>query len=177
MRISSHRQQRRAAAAAVEFAFMLILLMPVLVGLWEVGRLVHVSQMVTNASREAGRQAATGERSRSEIEQFVLAYFQANGMDRITAVAADENDLASGGKVLVTIKIYDASGNLLVGADPKADAQQNNKIEVEVMVLFKDIEYHPTNFFIGPDFRVAQSSVWFSMKDTPITVNDTIPLS
>jgi hypothetical protein len=177
MRVVYRRPRRRHGAAAVEFAFMLVLLMPILIGLWEVGRLVHVSQMVTNASREAGRQAATGEKSKAEIEQFVLEYLKANGLYRITTVAKDDADLAGGGKVLITIKIYDTAGNLQGGDDPKLHSHQNNKIEVEVRILFSDIEYHPTNFFIPPDFRVLQNSVWYSMKDTPITVNDTIPLS
>lgn len=53
---------RRSGAAAVEFAFLVLwILVPVLVGLWEVGRLVQVQQLVDSAAREGARQAAIGQ--------------------------------------------------------------------------------------------------------------------
>ncbi len=51
---------QRSAAAAVEFAFMLPFLVVILLGLWEVGRLIEVQQILNNACREGARLAAQG---------------------------------------------------------------------------------------------------------------------
>lgn len=50
---------RRAGVATVEAAIVLsLLLVPVLLGVWEVGRLIYVQQVVTNSAREGARLAA-----------------------------------------------------------------------------------------------------------------------
>lgn len=49
----------RPAVAAVEFAFTAaFVLIPLMIGIWEVGRLVQVQQIVSNAAREGARRAA-----------------------------------------------------------------------------------------------------------------------
>lgn len=51
----------RAGVATVEAAVVLaVLLVPVIIGVWEVGRLVYANQVVTNAAREGARLAAQG---------------------------------------------------------------------------------------------------------------------
>ena len=52
--------RQRNASACVECAVCLLFLVPLLIGLWEVGRLVEVEQFLNNAVREGGRQASTG---------------------------------------------------------------------------------------------------------------------
>ncbi len=48
----------RRGVAAVEMAFVtLLFVVPLLIGMWEIGRLVHVQQVVTNAAREGARYA------------------------------------------------------------------------------------------------------------------------
>ncbi len=50
---------RRRGAAAVEMAVVTAaLLVPTIIGLWEVGRLVYVMQVVSHAAREGARLAA-----------------------------------------------------------------------------------------------------------------------
>ena len=51
----------RGASAAVEFAFVLPVLVTLLVGLWEVGRIIQVQQVLSNSAREGARVAAQGE--------------------------------------------------------------------------------------------------------------------
>ncbi len=52
---------RRAGVATVEAAVVLaLLLVPVIIGVWEVGRLVYAQQVITNAAREGARLAAQG---------------------------------------------------------------------------------------------------------------------
>jgi TadE-like protein len=57
-----HRaNHRRSGVATVEAAVVLaFLLTPILLGIWEVGRLVYAQQVVANAAREGARLAAQG---------------------------------------------------------------------------------------------------------------------
>ena len=58
MRRHHHRAARRGVAA-VELAFVMILLVvPLMIGIWEVGRLIQVQQVVSNSAREGARLAA-----------------------------------------------------------------------------------------------------------------------
>jgi Flp pilus assembly protein TadG len=64
MMLRRNRRNRRTArrgVAAVEMAFVtLLFITPLLIGIWEVGRLVQVQQVVSNATREGARIAAQG---------------------------------------------------------------------------------------------------------------------
>ncbi|MGL6096627.1 MAG: TadE/TadG family type IV pilus assembly protein [Fimbriiglobus sp.] len=56
-----NRDRRFSGAAAVEFALVLIfILIPVILGVWDVGRLILVQQIVANSAREGARLAAQG---------------------------------------------------------------------------------------------------------------------
>ena len=68
--------RRRPGSAAVEFAIVLPLFMTLLFGIWEVGRMVQVSQVLQNAAREAARQASTGEVNLATIQTNVQSYIQ-----------------------------------------------------------------------------------------------------
>ena len=50
---------RRGGAAAVEMAIVMnFVMVPLLIGLWEMGRVVQVTQIVANSAREGARMAA-----------------------------------------------------------------------------------------------------------------------
>lgn len=58
-RSPSRRPTARRGTAAVEFAVVLtFVLVPMMIGLWEMGRVVHVRQVVANGAREGARLAA-----------------------------------------------------------------------------------------------------------------------
>jgi len=51
----------RSGVAAVEFAVVAaFVLIPLMIGIWEVGRLIQVHQVVSNSAREGARRAAQG---------------------------------------------------------------------------------------------------------------------
>ena len=66
-----HRRQKRRAVAAVEFAFLAPLLLILLFGLWQIGRIVEVMQLMNNAAREGARLA-----SQAQIINQVGAFTQ-----------------------------------------------------------------------------------------------------
>ncbi len=54
----SHNSRRRGVAS-IELAFVtMLLVIPLMIGIWEVGRLVQVQQIVSNAAREGARLSA-----------------------------------------------------------------------------------------------------------------------
>jgi Flp pilus assembly protein TadG len=54
-----HRPPRqRGASAAVEFALVLPVLVTLMIGLWEVGRIIQLQQILSNSAREGARVAA-----------------------------------------------------------------------------------------------------------------------
>jgi Flp pilus assembly protein TadG len=56
-----HYSQTRKGVAAVEVAVIsTFLLVPLMIGIWEVGRMVQVQQIVSNSAREGARMAAQG---------------------------------------------------------------------------------------------------------------------
>src|SRR5262245_37592934 len=97
----------RRGAVAVEVALILLLLVPMLIGVWEVGRMVDVEQLLVNSAREGARQASTGQKNIAQVQQVVLTYLQSAGLGNLKTLATDINDLQTGGKVLVTVDVYD----------------------------------------------------------------------
>jgi Flp pilus assembly protein TadG len=153
-----HRNRRsgRTAAAAVElavcFPFMLILL----AGIWEVGRMVSVSQVISNAAREAGREVAAGQASVSTIQQNVVNYCKMNGLTGVTTG-------------MVTIEnVTDASRN-----DP-ATCNQLDQWRVTITVPYSVIRWS-TIAQITPTTDVVATADWYSMRDSPVVVNAAIP--
>src|SRR5262249_8726464 len=74
------QQQRRRGAAAVELALVLPLIIILLTGIWEVGRMVEVQQILSNAAREGARQASTGQITNADVEQVVVQYLNVAGI-------------------------------------------------------------------------------------------------
>ncbi|HEX4144681.1 MAG TPA: TadE/TadG family type IV pilus assembly protein [Pirellulales bacterium] len=88
--ISQRRSRRRATTrrrgvAAVEAAVLLPLALMLMLGTWEVGRMVEVSQVLNNAAREGGRSASTGQSTNSQVQQAVLNYLSNAGLPSTSA--------------------------------------------------------------------------------------------
>src|SRR5438876_6588751 len=66
----------RRGTAAVEFAACLPFFFLVLYGLWEVGRITEVQNVVWNSGREAARDASLGQDNLATVAQNLLVYLQ-----------------------------------------------------------------------------------------------------
>src|SRR5688500_15034384 len=91
VRDSAAGRSRRRGVAAVEAAVTLPVLITLLLGVWEVGRMLQINATLTNAGREAARMAAGGVFNGQPvtvamIEQQVKDYLTAAGFP---AAAAD----------------------------------------------------------------------------------------
>lgn len=78
---ATSRRARPTGAAAVEFAVTLPVIVSLLFGTWEYGRLIQVQQALSNAAREGARQAAIGTKSIAEVQNHVRLYLQSEGLD------------------------------------------------------------------------------------------------
>ena len=147
----------RRGTAAVEFAVASIFLVPLLIGVWEVGRLVEVEQLLSNAAREGGRQAATGNVNTAGVQSIVASYLTRNG---IPCSASN-----------VTVTNLTSSSR----SDPTT-ANQFDQFQVTVTIPFNSVRWVLLNQITSVT-QLSASATWESMVDLPITVNTTIPLN
>ncbi len=78
MRMRQIKGHVRRGVAAVETAVVLPFMMLLLFGIWEVGQLLNVTQMVSNSAREGARLAATGLYNASSILTQTPNQFSSN---------------------------------------------------------------------------------------------------
>ncbi len=156
MVLAMRKRPRRAGTAAVELAVCLPLLLILLVGVWEVGRMVEVKQLLANAAREGGRQAATGSQTTAQVQAYVVNYLTTNGITGVSTSNVTFQDLTSAG---VT--------------DPTT-ANQMDRLRVSVTVPYSLVRWSTLAQITGTT-QLTASADWYSMRDLPISVNTTIP--
>lgn len=148
---------KRSGVAAVELALLLPLLLLFLMGIWEVGRMVEVQQILTNACREGGRQASTGVKTIAQVQADVVNYLTRNG---ITSVKTSD----------VIVENITAPSR----AEPST-AEQLDRFRVMVSVSVDSVRWTLLSR-ITNGANLTASVEWLSMRDIPITVSDAIPL-
>ncbi|MFO0953825.1 MAG: TadE/TadG family type IV pilus assembly protein [Isosphaeraceae bacterium] len=149
-------RRARAGLAAVEFAICLPLLITILLGVWDYGRLVTAKQIVVNAAREGCRQASSGQKTTTQVKQAALNYLKLSGLST-TGVTVTATNLASG-----------APSN-----DP-SQASQLDQLQVVVTMPSSNARLIILNSLLGPS-SLSATCTWLSMKDIPLSVSSTIP--
>lgn len=139
----------------IEFVVVFPLLWFMIVGIWEMGRLIDANQIMANACREAGRQASTGKKTPAEIQQTVDVYLKQAGFKTTGLVVTVTNMTAS------------------ARADP-SEANQLDRFRVTASLPVANIRYLPFNVF-GKSSTVQAMTEWYSMRDIPIMISTTIP--
>src|SRR5881227_655267 len=104
MRLHSRSSDgRRRGVAAVEFAVVLPLLLTLLVGIWELGRIINVQITLNNAARDAARLGAQANivslsgnytqihynTGTPNVDGAVRAYLQAAGVTNLSGLAVE----------------------------------------------------------------------------------------
>jgi Flp pilus assembly protein TadG len=149
-------QPRRHGIAIVEFAVVMAFLIPLLLfGLWEVGRLVEVSQVLNNAAREGARQAATGQPDKSQVTAVIMQYLQNEGLPTTHANVTIDN----------LGKPQQAKGTTAGGNYNPQNAKELDCLEVTVTVPFHDVEWVNIPVVTGPTTLVGGHAIWASVKD------------
>src|SRR5207248_11412437 len=119
------RSPSRPAIAAVEFALVAPVLLMFIIGMWEVGRLIEVTQILANAAREAARQASAGQLGPSEVTTLVQQYLAREGVPSANAACV--------------IKNKGFAGNPSPADDDPRDATDLDQLQVTVTLPFRDV--------------------------------------
>lgn len=144
LRLPARRAVRRAAAS-VELALLLPLILILLLGIWEVGRMIEMQQLLTNAAREGGRQASTGNLTNAQTAQVVRDYLVNAGVPTTN----------------VTVTVANVTS---AGTDVSAAAQLD-QLSVTVTLPCADVRWVALNYLITPIGTLTYKSVWCSVKD------------
>ena len=186
MRTRTARAPRRAAAA-VELGFVAPLFFILLVGIWEIGRLVHVQQIVTNAAREGSRQAATGKYTKAEVTQAVLDYLANAGysldgvlvdVTNVTRPAAEVKDANQMEHVRVVVRYpFDNVRWFNSGGFSNNAARDVQSGGFDRPDAGTDYAAHGPGRHVPTGTMIRAQADWFVMADVPLSVPTTIPSS
>lgn len=147
----------RRAAATVELAVSLPLLLILLLGVWEIARYVEVQQVLNNAAREAGRQAAGGGKNADQVRQAIIVFLQSAGLN-----PADSE---------VSITNLTNPGN----QDP-SQANNLDALQIQLSLPYRNVSLSLTSMFVPQDARIRASAVWRSLRDLPVFVDTNPPV-
>lgn len=171
----------RRGVAAVELAMVTMLfIVPVLFGVWEVGRLVQVQQIVSNAAREGARLAAQAYTVRTDgtttqisrdstggtpnVRNYVYQYLYAAGLTNIQNTTAD---------LTVTFTFLAARSDGLPSTEPY-QGQKGQPFQVTV-TLNDWSKVRWVNLGLVNPSSVTSTVTWQMLIDDPFTVNTGLP--
>ena len=190
-RKSSRRHPRavwqRRAVAAVEFALCLPLLVVALVGLWEVGRIGQISNVMWNSARESARDASLGQDNLQTVASNLLTYFQsamptAFGQGHTTTMQTPTITLPANttgytcwdntaNQELFTITFTDITNTTVT--DPTGMSKLDH-YRIGVQVPYSTIGWTALAQVTGMQ-RIYVSVDWACMKDAPFQVTASLP--
>jgi Flp pilus assembly protein TadG len=103
---SSRKPNRRHAAAAVEFAIVAPLLVLLVLGMIEFGRMLMVQQNLTNGAREGARKAILPGATDSQVQTVIDDYMKGVDISGHTrTITPTTNSAASGTTIKVTVSV------------------------------------------------------------------------
>jgi Flp pilus assembly protein TadG len=140
------RTVSRPGAAVVEFAALLPAIMILLMGILEVGRLIEMQQVLSNAVREGARQATTGQLTNAQVQSVVTQYVTVAGFN------------TSGMNVTVT--------DLTTGTDV-SQASYLDRIQVSATFPYQNVAWSTLNYVFPSNFTLSAKAQWMTMVDKP----------
>jgi Flp pilus assembly protein TadG len=148
LRSSPRRSRPQHGTAAVELAVLLPLIVCLLVGLLEVGQIVRVNQIVTNAAREGARQASTGVTTYANVQATVANYLTNAGITNQTGL---------------TVTVYDVTqGNSGPQFNPST-AVCLDQLQITVTLPYSNVQL--AILPIAANTVISAQAVWYSNQD------------
>ncbi len=160
---TGHRSRRRPGTASVELAAVLPVLVGLMLGIWEVGRLIEVQQIMTNAAREGVRQASTGNYTAAQITTIVNNYLTCAGINN------------SGSKVYVYNLTSDPSPSSGQASDDPSAANQLDHLRVILTLPFSNVKWAFVNKKMTSVTTITATADFDCMKDQPLVVDSSLP--
>lgn len=177
----------RRGVAAVEFALCMPLIVLLMLGIWEVGRIAQVSNILSNGAREAARDASLGQDDLQTIASNQLAYLQsalpgAFGQGHSTSLQTPTIPLPSNttgytcwdntaNRELFTLTFTDITQPSV--SDPTA-MQKLDHYQIGLQVPYASISWNTLAQITGVT-RISLVVDWASMRDAPFQVSPSLP--
>jgi Flp pilus assembly protein TadG len=181
------RTPPRRAVAAVEFAVCAPLLVLMILGLWEVGRMTEVQNVMWNGAREAARDASTGQSNLQTVANNLLTYLQgaeptAFGQGHSTTIRAATVSLPANtvgytcwdntlNRELFTVTFTDITKGTVT--DPTGMSQLDH-YQIGVQTPYATIGWLPVPTITGRT-RLYVAVDWASMVDSPFQLSPYLP--
>jgi Flp pilus assembly protein TadG len=177
--LRNRTSSRRRGIAAVEFAVCVPILLLLLLGIWEVGRMVEIEQVVFNSAREGARVAAAGAYidslnnahniTTTDVQNRVNNYIQAHALDT-TGLQVQFVDVTTGG----------VSDPYLAHPTTAGDTVRDT-FYVTVSLPFNNVRWVILPLVTGTTNVTAISGtvlgpVWHTTKNIPFNVDTTVPV-
>ena len=156
----------RRGAVIVEAAVILPVLLVMMLGIWEVGRIIQLQQVISNSAREGARLAAAGKVNGTDI---TVAMVQQTVRDYLTT-AGFATPAVTGALITVT----PITGTW---TDPsQADPLDLFRVSVQIPsgAAFESLRWS----FLGrltPVTQISGQAVWRSLNNTEVTISTTLP--
>jgi Flp pilus assembly protein TadG len=134
-----------------------------MLGIWEVGRLIQVQQILTNAAREGVRQASTGNHNVASITTIVNNYLTAAGINN------------SGSTVTIYNLTQDPTPASGAASDDPTAANQLDHLRVIVTLPFSNVKWATVTRKMTSITTLTATADWDCMRDQPLVVNPALP--
>lgn len=164
MRMRSTPSSRRPGSAAVEMAVVSPVLVLLLLGLWEYGRMVEARQLLDNAAREGARYASGGNLTAAQVEGIVQSYLSNAGVN------------TTGMTVTVYNITLNPTPNVGDPSDNPSAANQMDRLRVTVTLPFNNYRWIVMSSFAS-NITLTSRAEWSCMKDQPLVVDTTMPVN
>jgi hypothetical protein len=166
----------RRGVAAIELGFVtMFFVVPFIFGVWEVGRLIHVQQVVANSAREGARLAAQGFTIKTDgtsvqirkdtgspnVKDVVCDYLKASGFHNIQP-----------SDVTVVFDFIPATG-FNDGLTEPYQGIKGQPFTVHVSIPWAKVRW--INMGILQPNEVKFTVTWRMMIDDAFTINETLP--
>jgi hypothetical protein len=129
--------------------------------------MIQMYQIVSNAAREGGRQAATAKYTNSQVQQTALSYLLAS---QVPASDTLPNNQVTLSNTNCTINVQDQTS----GTDVSL-AHQLDVIVVTVTVPVKNFRWTGANLYSTDNTTIQATATFLCLRDVPLQVDTSIP--
>jgi Flp pilus assembly protein TadG len=172
------RTARRSGVASIEAALVLsLVVVPLMIGVWEVGRLVYAQQVVSTAAREGCRLASQGKTVNASGTPTLIMAGSSGSPDPTNPNVWDTvyQAITTGGlpglarsDVTITFAFIDPPS-----ATNPWEGQKNQRFRVTVSVPFAKVRW--VNLGLINPSTVYYQADWQMLVDDPFTLNPALP--
>jgi Flp pilus assembly protein TadG len=187
-KVTDRRSRKpRRGVAAVEFGLCLPLIVLILLGIWEVGRIVQVSNLLWNSAREAARDASVGQDNLQTVASNTLTYLQ-------SAMPSEFNSSHSTSLISPVVTLpanttgftcWDNTGNIELFTITFTDITQPtvtdptsmsklDHYQIGLQVPYSSIRWNSIAQITGVS-RINVVVDWACMQDSPFQITPSLP--